>query len=207
MFPSIDESKEKFTWGRPNMILLSDYTASKFGWSKNKFNEIIKPVIKRMEESKQQQTIESYFKLKVIPKSIEMNLSKRIKKAVNSLNSENVKLDISETDMNEKMEKSGNKRVRKKQNKKENDDDVNPIKSNSISEKLTPNVSINDNKKSTKEYIPQREKDKANSLKKKMHAIEVFRKSKSGLDKTKKIKRNVRKIVQEAKLSESSDSN
>ncbi|XP_047359060.1 DNA excision repair protein ERCC-5 [Vespa velutina] len=207
MFPSIDESKEKFTWGRPNMILLSDYTTLKFGWSKNKFNEIIKPVIKRMEESKQQQTIESYFKLKAIPKSIEMNLSKRIKKAVNSLNSENVELDISETDMNNKMEKSGNKRVRKKQNKKENDDDVNPIKSNSINEKLTPNVSNDDNKKSTKEYIPQREKDKANSLKKKMHAIEVFRKSKSGLDKTKKIKRNVRKIVQEAKLSESSDSN
>ncbi|XP_043676025.1 DNA excision repair protein ERCC-5 [Vespula pensylvanica] len=207
MFPSIDESKEKFTWGRPNMILLSDYTTLKFGWSKNKFNEIIKPVIKRMEESKQQQTIESYFKLKTVPKSIEMNLSKRIKKAVNSLNSGNIELDISETDTNEKTGKSGNKRVHKKQNKKENNDDVNSIKSNIISEKLTPNVSIDDNKKSIEEYIPQREKDKANSLKKKMHAIEIFRKSKSGLDKTKKIKRNIRKIVQEAKLSESSDSN
>ncbi|KAL2723861.1 DNA repair protein complementing XP-G cells [Vespula squamosa] len=207
MFPSIDESKEKFTWGRPNMILLSDYTTLKFGWSKNKFNEIIKPVIKRMEESKQQQTIESYFKLKTVPKSIEMNLSKRIKKAVNRLNSENVELDISETDINEKTEKSGNKRVRKKQNKKENNDDVSSIKSNSINEKLTSNVSIDDNKKSVKEYIPQREKDKANSLKKKMHAIEVFRKSKSGLDKTKKVKRNIRKTIQEAKLSESSDSN
>ncbi|KAI4499427.1 hypothetical protein M0802_005323 [Mischocyttarus mexicanus] len=207
MFPAIDESKEKFTWGRPNLILLSDYTSLKFGWTKDKFNEIIKPVIKRMEESKQQQTIESYFKLKAIPKSIEMNLSKRIKKAVNSLNADNVELDTSETDTNEKTGKRVSKRVRKAVNKKENGDHVNVFKSKDISEKLTLNTSINDNKISIKEYIPQREKDKANSLKRKMHAIEVLRKSKSGLVKTKKIKRNVRKIVQEVKLSESSDSN
>ncbi|KAI4489121.1 hypothetical protein M0804_004619 [Polistes exclamans] len=207
MFPAIDESKEKFTWGRPNLILLSDYTSLKFGWTKDKFNEVIKPVIKRMEESKQQQTIESYFKLKAIPKSIEMNLSKRIKKAINSLNGDNVELDTNETDTNEKTGKRINKRVPKTLNKKNNGEHANLIESKDISGKLTPNTSINDNEKNIKEYIPQREKDKANSLKKKMHAIEVFRKSKSGLDKTKKIKRNVRKIVQEAKLSESSDSN
>ncbi|XP_015184788.1 PREDICTED: DNA repair protein complementing XP-G cells isoform X2 [Polistes dominula] len=207
MFPAVDESKEKFTWGRPNLILLSDYTSHKFGWTKDKFNEIIKPVIKRMEESKQQQTIESYFKLKAIPKSIEMNLSKRIKKAVNSLNGNNVELNTNETDTNEKMGKRVNKRVPKTLNKRQKSDSIDLIESKDISKKLMYNTSINDNDKNIKEYIPQREKDKANSLKRKMHAIEVFRKSKSGLDKTKKIKRNVRKMVQEAKLSESSDSN
>lgn len=209
LFPSVDESKEQFTWGRPNIILLTDYAIKKFGWTKDKFEKIIKPVLKRMEEVKQQKTLESYFKVKMVPKSIEMTLSKRIQKAVQKLSYDDAELDENETNIDENTKKSTTKRVRKSQNKKESThEDISSIESSDVAKEVKlPNVSVKDTKKSSEEYIPQREKDKANALKKKMHAIEVFRKSKSGLSKTKKIKRNVRKIVKEAKLSESSDSN
>lgn len=61
-------------------------------------------------------------------------------------------------------------------------------------------------RKYTKEYIPQREKDRECALERKLHAIEIYRKSKKGLDKTRKVKSAARKIKKEAELSES-DSN
>lgn len=209
LFPSVDESKEKFTWGQPNTILLTDYAMKKFGWSKDKFEKIIKPVLKRMEESKQLKTLEAYFKTTTIPKSIEMKLSKRIKKAVEKLNNEDIESNTNESNLEENTKGSISKRVRKSRNKKEsNCEDLSLIESNNITEEvLLPKVSIIKTEKSTEEYIPQREKTKANALKKKLHAIEVLRKSKFGLSKTKKTKRNIRKTVKEAKLSESSDSN
>lgn len=63
-----------------------------------------------------------------------------------------------------------------------------------------------DKKRYTKEYIPQREKDRECALERKLHAIEIFRKSKKGLGKTRKVKCAARKIKKEAELSES-DSN
>ncbi|KAJ8680734.1 hypothetical protein QAD02_016521 [Eretmocerus hayati] len=54
--------------------------------------------------------------------------------------------------------------------------------------------------------IPQRERDKVNALKSKLKAIEIFRKSKKGLGKVTKAKKVVKKIKDDAELSESSDS-
>jgi hypothetical protein len=54
------------------------------------------------------------------------------------------------------------------------------------------------------EFIPQRERDKINALKRKLKAIEVFRTSKTGLDRTKRQKKVRRQELIEAKLSESS---
>lgn len=54
------------------------------------------------------------------------------------------------------------------------------------------------------EFIPQRERDKINALKRKLKAIEVFRTSKTGLDRTKREKKVKRQELIEAELSESS---
>ena len=224
----MDESKETFTWGKPNIILLAEYAKQKFGWDKNKYDKIIAPVLKRLEEKEIQKKISAYFKLQTVPKSIEINLSKRVQKAVQRLNSENKEdsTNVENIQQSIKKKKSSNESQKKRRLNNKNKEDSTSVEniqqsiekkksSNESQKKRTklkndgsviydctkPKVFIH-NEKNVNEYIPQRENDKTNALKNKLHAIEVLRKSKQGLYKTKKIKRYVRKVKKEAELSE-----
>jgi DNA excision repair protein ERCC-5 len=58
--PVVDESKEIFTWGKPQLEQLTLYLKNKLGWEKEKINDIIVPVMKGMQD-KRQTTIESFF--------------------------------------------------------------------------------------------------------------------------------------------------
>lgn len=58
----------------------------------------------------------------------------------------------------------------------------------------------------TSEFITQRQKDRINALNNRLKAIEVYRKSKKGLDTTARCKKVMRKELPIAKLSESSGS-
>lgn len=207
LFPMVDESKEVFTWGKPNVVLLCDYTRQKFGWTKGKFDDTIIPVLKRMEETRNQKLLDMYFKTKTLPRSIEPTLSKRVQKALCRLNNG----DIDEENVDKpKSKRSKKSNADQKLNEKEDADlEILPQETKSLAQinATTDKIVKSDvKKKYTKEYIPQREKDRACALERKLHAIEVFRKSKKGLDKTRKVKRAVRKIKKEAELSES-DSN
>lgn len=208
LFPEVDESKEGFTWGKPNTMILSNYAKEKFGWTKLKFDEIMAPVLKRLEEKQNQKLIDTYFKLQAVPKPIEMTMSKRVQKAVQRLNNKNPDdSGIAESTQGQSMRtkwKSANENRKKKREsssrqKKESTSPQSVIVSDKPS---TCNVTVGSDT-NIEEHIPQREKDKANSLKKKLHAIEVLRKSKKGLNKTKKVKRCVRKVKDKAGLSES----
>jgi len=189
-------------------VLLYDYTRQKFGWTKNKFDDTIIPVLKQMEEKKSQKLLDTYFKTKASPQSIEQNLSKRVQKAVRKLNNE--KEDEESPDREHKAKKIKICNVDQKL-KKEKDTDKLSIPTHRSKESIEINVSHNKPVKSTiqekcaREFIPQREKNKTYALLKKLYAIEVF-KSKQSLAKTKKTKRIIRKIKMEAELSES-DSN
>lgn len=165
----------------------------------------------RIEERKSQKILDLYFKAMASPKSIQPHLSKRVQKALR-MNSEDNDVDGENADGETKAKRSKKSNTNRKTKKEER--------------AIKPSVSIDESKalveaddialdksvvpvvhdKSTKEYIPQREKDKASALEKKLHAIEVFRRSRQGLAKTKKVKRTVRKVKEEAELSES-DSN
>jgi len=57
--------------------------------------------------------------------------------------------------------------------------------------------------KTSQEFIPQREQDKINALKRKLKAVEAFHASKAGLNRRKR-KKVKRLELKEAKLSESS---
>nr|XP_033324256.1 DNA repair protein complementing XP-G cells homolog [Megalopta genalis] len=204
LVPKIDESKEAFSWGKPNTILLLDYAKQKFGWTKEKFTEIMTPILKRLEEKQNQKFIDTYFRLQsVTSKSIDVNLSKRVQKAVQRLNNPHME---EETEIAE----TARQPLRKKRpitstggtKKKKDSTDTQIITEPETNESEVFNASAS-SKASLEDYIPQREKDRAEALKKKLHAIEVVRKSKQGLYKTKKVKRCVRKIKQEAGLSES----
>lgn len=224
LFPTVDESKETFTWGKPNVVLLCDYTRQKFGWTKGKFDDTMIPVLRRMEENKNQKLLDVYFKAKASPRSIEPNLSKRVQNALRRLNGDDVN-----TDDNVDGNADGKPRKRRKKDDvaQKSNEEKNSIAELEIStpespppvnkspekvdkivvEKTTTVREYIPLKKSTaKEYIPQREKDRACALERKLHAIEIFRKSKRGLGKTKKVNCKVRKIKEQAELSES-DSN
>lgn len=225
LFPTVDESKEPFTWSKPNLTLLADYTRQKFGWTKLKFEETINPVVKKLAEGRSQKGIASYFSVNTVPKSIETTLSKRVKKAVQRLANGADGEDANEGDDGDQQKA---KRRRGKRSKSQaaasrlapveeeegaKTADVISVGSegldSSVAEVARGNVagiSAKLNGKNVDEYIPQREKDKANALKKKLRAIEVFRKSRKGPGRTKKAKRPASNIVKEAALSESSDS-
>ncbi|XP_032665302.1 DNA repair protein complementing XP-G cells homolog [Odontomachus brunneus] len=208
LFPTIDESKETFTWGKPNAVLLCDYTRQKFGWTKGKFDDTMIPVLRRMEERKSQKILDLYFKAMISPKSIEPNLSKRVQKALHRLNSEG-NAGEKDSDGETQIKKNKKSNTGRKPKRKEKTPDVPACESEApieadytLDTSATPVV----HDRNTKEYIPQREKDKASALQNKLHAIEIYRRSKRGLVKTKKVKRTIRKVKKEAELSES-DSN
>ncbi|XP_011506583.1 PREDICTED: DNA repair protein complementing XP-G cells [Ceratosolen solmsi marchali] len=216
--PLVDESKESFTWGKPNLILLADYAKKKFGWTKLKFEEIITPVMKKVAENKSQRGIESYFKVQSVPKSIETTLSKRIQLAVQQLG--NKSQNIHTTDEIEKVKRTTKSSVGKGRKFKEGTKELLPIaeinedeKTVEISQEVDEQPSQGNNKIQLKklmnastDIIPQKEQDKANALKSKLRAIEIFRKSKKGLNRIKKVKKFVKQIKDEAELSESSSS-
>lgn len=211
LVPEVDESKEGFTWGKPKTVLLSNYTRQKFGWTKHKFDEIITPILKRLEEKQSQKLIDAYFKLQTIPKSIDVNLSKRVQKAVERLNNPTMEEQIESTEVVQpKLRKkrpaslTENRKKRKDSTNKQDQQDEQTLTVASADTEAF-NVPVN-KEKCVETYIPQREKDKAEALKKRLNAIEVLRKSKQGLYKTKKVKRYVRKVKEEARLSESDSS-
>ncbi|KAL6256571.1 hypothetical protein P5V15_012680 [Pogonomyrmex californicus] len=211
LFPMVDESKETFTWGKPNIVLLCDYTRQKFGWTKGKFDDMMIPVLRRMEENGSQKLLELYFKAKMSPRSIEPILSKRVQKALRRLNNDDVHIDANIDGPKPQSKKRKNDDTVQKLSERKNlvqletstRESEPPVEINTIFENF---VKYTVQGKHTKEYISQREKDKECALKRKLHAIEVFRKSKQGLGKTRKIKYKIRKIKKQAELSES-DSN
>lgn len=197
-------------------MLLCDYTRQKFGWTKGKFDDTMIPVLRRMEENKNQKLLDAYFKAKASPHSIESSLSKRVQKAVRRLNNDDANTD-GNVDGNvngkprPKKRKKGDDAVQKSSEKKNSiteseistRESTSRVKTSTVPEKSVKAVV---EEKSTGEYIPQREKDKACALERKLHAIEVFRKSKRGLGKTRKVQCKVRKIKEQAELSESDSS-
>ncbi|XP_033210006.1 DNA repair protein complementing XP-G cells homolog isoform X1 [Belonocnema kinseyi] len=232
--PTLDESNEKFTWVKPNLTLLSDYVRHKFGWTKLKFEEVINPVVKKLTEGTSQKSISEYFKVQIVPKFTDKNLSKRVLTAVKRLGCEAIEEvpEKEDKDRKKKMKTVKGKSNQKKEKAVENvsqgkeinqnlgenemiyenplmDQIVNP--SNVEDDLISPqkpyssekNISLS---RSSEEFIPQREKKKANALKNKMRAIEVFNNSKKKTSRAKKARRPPRKELKEADLSESSSS-
>ncbi|KAF7997288.1 hypothetical protein HCN44_005565 [Aphidius gifuensis] len=197
LFPIVDESRDIFTWGKPNLVLLGDYTREKFGWTRMKFEETMTPIMKKFEEGKSQKNLLQYFKINNVPKSIEDNLSKRVQKAVEKIGKSD---DVDDDDLascndTNNLFKKGKKGIRKSK-KNDNSDEI-------IEQVDEKKLDIINKKIKTAEIIPQKVHDKQMALKKKLKAIEIFRKSKKGPGK--KNTRSVKKVITKvANLSESS---
>lgn len=207
---------------------MRDYTKAKFGWSQNKLDEIIKPVLKRVVDRKSQRSLQDYFKRKIDFQNLDDHMSKRVKAAVEKMGPERL-IEENVCDVNEPENKSKPAKKRKVTKKAVKGKDLEipgPSKSNMqktaedkvLDEHSVKVVSqfIQDGKSEidiiipksnrVQEIIPQREKEKQNLLQNKLKAIEVFRKTK--IDRQKKTtKRKINLPKEKAELSESSDSN
>lgn len=85
--PQVEGSKEAFSWAKPDVVGLIDFAREKFGWTRLKSEEILKPVLKRLEERFAQTSILDYFqrKHKIDSGESEKGMSKRVKKALEKI--------------------------------------------------------------------------------------------------------------------------
>lgn len=213
MEPNIEKSEDKFTWGNIDITILRDYTKAKFGWSQNKLDEIMKPVLKRLLERKNQKTVHDYFKRKIEIETLENQMSKRVKAAVHKMGpssenideqTENVAKPKKKIVSNEKT--SDSKGPKAKKSKNDETAHIDGIVKTSTSKDAEKKFDITVPKTGRfQEMIPQREKDKQNLLENKLKAIEMFRKTKIDT-KRKATKRKLPVPKDKADLSESSDS-
>ncbi|XP_063376597.1 DNA excision repair protein ERCC-5 homolog [Cydia fagiglandana] len=217
MEPNVEKSEDKFTWGELDITVLRDYAKSKFGWSQQKFDEIIKPVLARMKDRKNQKTVHDYFKRRIEFQTLEDQMSKRVKAAVQKMGPEGQNAEANPTEQeNVKTTKKRKKLVRTsteneagpskpKQKKKQVEDSNQVVKVVEVKDGKTA-IEINVPKTDRyQEIIPQREKDKQHLLENKMKAIEIFRKT--TIDRKRKPKKRKPIVPKDkANLSESSSS-
>ncbi|KAI4464459.1 dna repair protein complementing xp-g cells-related [Holotrichia oblita] len=237
--PAVETSKESFSWQKPDAVSLIEFARHKFGWNQTKSEEILKPVLRKLEDTTTQSKITNYFKTK---HKIQGNLpldkvSKRVKRAVTKMGDDPSE-DPDEipppksTDKGKEKKRKGRKKKEEQVNeeKPENmvvDEDIAQLQQtqklsrNKVREmKIAMNEMLLKAEKEAqapvpsvsqgshlhrKETIPQKEKDKADLLRNKLKAVEVFRKSKQGPGFIKKRQKNVRQPKEDAELSESSD--
>lgn len=80
--PQVDESTEPFSWGKPDLSLLRKLLSDKFGWSNQKADELLLPVLKEYSKNETQLHLEAFYTFNERFAKIR---SQRIKKAVKGI--------------------------------------------------------------------------------------------------------------------------
>ncbi|XP_070687345.1 DNA excision repair protein ERCC-5 homolog [Pempheris klunzingeri] len=78
--PAVDQSDSSFSWGRPQLDMLKEFCLSRFGWSSQKTDETLQPVIKQLNTQQTQLRIDSFFRLEQQEK--QAIRSQRLRRAV-----------------------------------------------------------------------------------------------------------------------------
>ena len=114
LYPTVDNSTEGFSWAVPNFVEIRDFAQERFGWTRQKVDELIKPVIKRFDTKVTQSKIDKFFSsdrltLPSKDKGLMQN-SKRVQEAVEKVLGKKQESDV---------KKSEGKRVQKSNQGKE----------------------------------------------------------------------------------------
>lgn len=80
--PQVDKSKEPFSWGKPDHFMLRKLCWEKFGWSTQKADELLLPVLKEYNKRETQLRLEAFYTFNERFAKIR---SKRIKKALKGM--------------------------------------------------------------------------------------------------------------------------
>lgn len=170
--PTIDSSTEPFTWGQIDIESIMELTKTKLGWTRLKTEEIINPVLKRLNEKKQT-TIRDYFKIQLEKKVFDtQKLSKRVQKAVGRMGGEEEKVE------EKKVVKATRKRAATKNKKteeiptftlSEDDEDEPPTKKSSPKVELEDenekeSIDIEDNQPSTSSAAKESKKPRSKKV-------------------------------------------
>lgn len=83
--PTVDESREAFSWGTPDLDALRTYASQKLGWSREKLDDLLLPVLKRMGIKQKQTRMDQYLEAYQAPLKPKLFPSKRLTKALGKL--------------------------------------------------------------------------------------------------------------------------
>jgi len=226
MNPIVDTSTEKFSWAVPNFVAVRDYTSEKFGWSKVKTDQVLKPVIRKMtsngKSAEFQNRIDNYFQSErtVLPKKgSKLESSKRVKEAIERvLNKEGPSQDAAlPKELTTRVRKNPTKKKSNKLETKCKDKNTVSKSSNEHNEKVVQQIKPATPSSS---HLPKDSEIEENEKKAlaKQKAIEIYQKSaarkrkqtKASTSKScnsKKISKNIskRKVLTKHGLSESDE--
>ena len=84
--PSVDESRESFTWAVPNLVAVRDFARERFGWDRAKIDRLLTPVVRALDSRRdsRQATLETFFtssRVKLPDKGL-VSTSKRVEEAI-----------------------------------------------------------------------------------------------------------------------------
>ena len=84
--PSVDESKESFTWAVPNLVAVRDFARERFGWDRSKIDRLLSPVVRALDtrQDARQATLENFFtsaRVKLPEKGL-VSTSRRVEEAI-----------------------------------------------------------------------------------------------------------------------------
>lgn len=170
--PIVDTNEETFTWGRPDAESIRELAKTTFGWTYSKTDDILLPVLKKLEEKKSQQTIKNYFKItSQVAGEGSLMVSKRVRRAIDVMSSK-CNPDDAEKPLKEKKPR---KRASKDEEKAEKPTKTRKTKTPKADEEHQKNVKLPGE---GDDVIPQRKVTNAEMDKNKQNAIELFKKSK-----------------------------
>ncbi|XP_055852557.1 DNA excision repair protein ERCC-5 isoform X2 [Episyrphus balteatus] len=165
--PKVDTSQDAFSWGTPDLESIREFARTNLGWTRHKTDEILGPVLKKLNETKTQSTIKNYFATKSISSTKQMAVSKRVQNAINSMSS----------DFKPDEEVCKTKKTTRRK-KTANAPSVSGQSTDEILEKKDkPARRKNVNIPKSSSTIPQRVKDQADMEQKKKLAAEKFKQS------------------------------
>lgn len=133
--PQVDKSTEPFSWGRPDLMSLRKLCWEKFGWAKEKSDELLLPVLKEYDRHETQLRLEAFYSFNERFAKIR---SRRIQKAVTGITGRR----SSETmDLPPHLTNSPQKRPRKKKENNISDGNVQDITDQAMGDATNEKVS------------------------------------------------------------------
>uniref|UniRef100_T1JMN9 XPG-I domain-containing protein n=1 Tax=Strigamia maritima TaxID=126957 RepID=T1JMN9_STRMM len=86
--PAVDDSREGFSWSKPDLAALREYAQFRFGWPRSKADDLLLPVLKKLNTNESQTRLDSFFKV-TLKKELQPLASKRLKRAIRKVTRRN----------------------------------------------------------------------------------------------------------------------
>ncbi|XP_037958397.1 DNA repair protein complementing XP-G cells isoform X2 [Teleopsis dalmanni] len=83
--PKVDEIKDAFKWGQPDLDGIIGFTRKKMSWTREKTETILKPVLNKLNQKTTQKSIRNYFAAKKFVRAQELQVSKRVQNAIRNM--------------------------------------------------------------------------------------------------------------------------